>query len=46
MPSVMPDAISLFVFATLVLGDFKRHFYPLIRCIFMIVTIVYLLVSR
>ena len=23
MPSVTPDAISLFVFATLVLGDFK-----------------------
>ena len=45
MPSVTPDAISLFVFAALVLGDFKCK-SALIRCIFVIVTVVYLLVSR
>ena len=45
MLSVTPDAISLFVFTALVLGDFNCK-SALIRCIFVIVTIVYLLVSR
>ena len=45
MPSVTPDAISLLVLVAFVLGDFKCK-SALIRCILVIVTVVYLLVSR